>query len=85
MGSTNAMVVSHLQFADGLEVGWLGLEVGCGIGCWLQGMVRRLARIRGGVDEDGESWFSGKVTRKVGDGEATMFWRGRWIGEVPLC
>lgn len=51
-----------------------------GIGCWLQGMVRRLevgdwsgyywrrevARIRDGVSEEGVGWFSEMVLRKGG-------------------
>jgi len=46
---------------------------------------REVARIKDGVGEDGESWFNGRVSRKVGDGAATMFWRDWWLGEVPLC
>jgi len=44
-----------------------------------------VARIRDGVGEEGESWFSERVSRKVGDGASTLFWRDRWLGETPLC
>lgn len=46
---------------------------------------REVARIRDGVGEEGESWFSERVSRKVGDGAATYFWRDRWLEDVPLC
>jgi len=35
---------------------------------------REVARIRDGVGEGGVSWFSERVSRKVGDGVDTMFW-----------
>ena len=44
-----------------------------------------MARIRDGVGGVSESWFSERVSRKVGDGAATQFWRDRWLGGVPLC
>jgi len=34
---------------------------------------REVARIRDGVGEEGESWFSERVSRKVGDGATTLF------------
>jgi hypothetical protein len=44
-----------------------------------------VAKIRDDVGEEGEGWFSERVSRKVGDGVDTFFWYDRWIGEVSLC
>jgi len=58
------------------------LEVGGrSVSCWW----REVAKIRDEVGEEGEGWFAGMVSRKVGDGETTFFWLDRWVGDVPLC
>ena len=46
---------------------------------------REIVRIRDGIDEGGEGWFASCVSRRVGDGANTDFWRDRWYGNVPLC
>ena len=43
-------------------------------------------KIRDGGGGDGEGgWFSGRVSRRIGDGTNTLFWHNRWLGDVPLC
>jgi hypothetical protein len=32
----------------------------------------------------GVDWFSANVTKKVGNGAQTSFWRDKWIGDSPL-
>jgi hypothetical protein len=33
----------------------------------------------------GNNWFVESVIRKVGNGNSTLFWSTKWIGEVPLA
>jgi len=40
---------------------------------------KEVARIRDGVGEEVEGWFTKRVSRKVGDGADTFFWYDRWI------
>ena len=44
-----------------------------------------MAKIRDGVGDKGEGWFAEMVSRKVGDGAATLFWNDRWLGDVSFC
>ncbi|KEH33584.1 hypothetical protein MTR_3g448400 [Medicago truncatula] len=46
---------------------------------------REIVRIRDGIGEGGERWFVSCVSRRVGDGSNTDFWRDSWYGIVPLC
>jgi hypothetical protein len=32
----------------------------------------------------GKNWFSESVSRKVGNGLSTSFWKVKWLGDVPL-
>jgi hypothetical protein len=29
-------------------------------------------------------WFGDDIVRRIGDGERTLFWKDRWVGETPL-
>jgi hypothetical protein len=31
------------------------------------------------------NWFAQAVTKKLGNGVLTSFWRDKWVGESPLC
>ena len=44
-----------------------------------------MANIRDGVGDEGDGGFGRMVSRRVGDGENTLFWFDRWAGNVPLC
>ena len=45
---------------------------------------REIAKIRdGGVGEEG-GWFGARVSKVIGDGKNTFFWRDTWLGDVPL-
>jgi len=69
------LVVRYGEEAGRLEVG------GRSDSSWW----REVANIRDGIREEGEGWFAGMVSRRVGDGENTLFWLDRWVGNVPLC
>ena len=43
-----------------------------------------VVKIRDGIGGGGNGWFSESVVRRVGDGEATLFWHDRWCGDVAL-
>lgn len=36
-----------------------------------------MANNRDGIGEEGEGWFAEMVSRRVGDGENTLFWLDR--------
>ncbi|GAU32676.1 hypothetical protein TSUD_218530 [Trifolium subterraneum] len=38
----------------------------------------------GGVSVSRSEWFSGRVTKKVGNGSSTAFWFDPWLGGMPL-
>jgi len=44
---------------------------------------KEVVKIRDGVGGD-IGWFSDCVVRRVGDGEATLFWHDRWCGDVSF-
>jgi len=54
---------------------------GRSVSCWWI----EVSKIRDGISEEGEGWFAGMVSRKVGDGLSTSFWFDRWVGDVPFC
>ena len=43
-----------------------------------------VVKIRDVIGGGGNGWFSESVVRRVGDGEATLFWHDRWCGDVAL-
>ncbi|RHN73277.1 putative reverse transcriptase domain-containing protein [Medicago truncatula] len=46
---------------------------------------REVGRIRDGDGDVRGGWFHYCVTRKVEDGNDTLFWFDTWLGSVPLC
>ena len=75
-GLWRKVLVARYGVADG------GLEDGgrsCSSWWW------EIVRIRDGIGEGREGWFSACVRRRVGDESETDFWRDCWCGNVPFC
>jgi hypothetical protein len=60
------------------KVHWCGVPLPYNASLWWKDMC--------GIDitENG-SWFAQNLTRKVGKGTNTRFWRDCWVGDSPLC
>ncbi|MCI71542.1 defensin/CCP-like protein [Trifolium medium] len=43
-----------------------------------------LGHIRDGVGESVGHWFENNLRLAVGNGENTMFWKDRWLDDIPL-
>jgi hypothetical protein len=60
------------------KVHWSGSEISNRSSCWWKDLCS--------VDlHDGVSWFANNVTRKIGMGSSTLFWKDSWLGHRPLC
>ncbi|GAU25119.1 hypothetical protein TSUD_274080 [Trifolium subterraneum] len=57
---------------------WIGCPIPSSASCWW----RDLCRID--LTEEG-SWFAKNISRRVGRGDTTRFWKDCWVGQVPLC
>jgi hypothetical protein len=46
---------------------------------------RKIAKIHDGLGSVGGGWFQDCVSRKVGNGDDTLFCHDTWLGGVSLC
>lgn len=46
---------------------------------------REIVGIRDGVGSAAGSWFSNNLRVNVDNSATTIFWRDRWVGDVPFC